>query len=233
MSQHPRQGQTKEHREGLCGPPKQTHFPKALSRTTHPSTSSSSLGLDCHWGWRGKVVPSQEESQRRQERCHSLGRGAPTTSGRTHASGTGVELRARTCWRRHGSELPAAAIGRRPPPPEGGGRGRPEPRPLSPTAGAQPRWDTPPAPGKARELPHLSQPHHVPGYFPSLRPRGPGGDVSGRDAGWANPGAETSDWNPSPASASLVRLRGTRCRLHRLRRRRRRRSKSADTRQLP
>lgn len=147
MSQHPRQGQTKEHREGLCGPPKQTHFPKALSRTTHPSTSSISLGLDCHWGWRGKVVPSQEESQRRQERCHSLGRGAPTTSGRTHASGTGAELRAGTCWCRHGSELPAAAIGRRPPPPEGAGRGRPEPRPLSPTAGAQPRWDTLP-PGK-------------------------------------------------------------------------------------
>lgn len=143
MSQHPRQGQTKEHREGLCGPSKQTHFPKALSRTTHPSTSSISLGLDCHWGWRGKVVPSQEESQRRQERCHSLGRGAPTTSGRTHAPGTGAKLRARTCWRRHGSELPAAAIGRRPPQPEGAGRGPPEPRPLSPTAGAQPRWDTP------------------------------------------------------------------------------------------
>lgn len=58
-----------------------------------------------------------------------------------------------------------------------------------------------PPPGKARELPHLSQPHHVPGYFPSLRPRGPGGDVSGRDAGWANPGAGNFGLEPSPASA--------------------------------
>lgn len=229
MSQHPRQGQTKEHREGLCGPPKQAHFPKALSRTTHPSTSSISLRLDCHWEWRGKVVPSQEESQRRQERCHSLGRGAPKTPGRTHAPGTGAELRARTCGRRHGSELPAAAIGRRAPPPEGAGRGPSEPLAPEPHGGGAAALRPPP--GKAQEPPHLSQPHRVPGYFPSLRPRGPGEDVSGRDAGWANPGAETSGWNPSPASASVTRLRGARCRLHR--RRRRRCSKSADTRQLP
>lgn len=115
----------------------------------------------------------------------------------------------------------------------GSGAGTPRAPAPEPHGGGAAALGHPPPPGKARELPHLSQPHHVPGYFPSLRPRGPGGDVSGRDAGWANPGAETSDWNPSPASASLVRLRGTRCRLHRLRRRRRRRSKSADTRQLP